>query len=73
MFMKTKRINNFYWVARDTDGTLCAFISKPYNSHGYWFSSQLNNGFYLIPRLYEDIFKDLTYDESPKLIVVHKS
>lgn len=64
------------WLARDKDGTLCAYPTRPflYRSNGTWEYDETTesagstlSGFVLIER---DLFPEVTFENSPKKAII---
>ena len=57
---------NYKWIARDEDGRLYIYDTKPYKDKDYgFFSTKFTNGF-LFNRCVSDVlFKNVTWENSP--------
>jgi len=68
--MIISEIKRHYWVARDITGTICAFLTRPSAANGVWFPDNFKEDYYLVPRLYEELFEGLTFANSPQYLTV---
>ena len=67
-----KNKTKHYWVARDKTSHVCAFLTHPVPTNGVWFPQSNKEDYYLIPRHSEYVFEDLTFENSPKLIIIEE-
>ena len=56
----------YKWIARDENGSLCIYNTKPYKNEEYGFFSTKFSGEYLFNRCVSDVlFKNVTWENSP--------
>ena len=62
-----ERTNKSYkWIARDKNGFLYIYDTKPYKDEGYgYFSAKFGNGFLLNECVSDVLFKNVTWENSP--------
>lgn len=67
-------MEKFYWVARDSNGLLCAFNAKPTKYNGVFIRSHLSSSskFIVIPSEYKSLFDYVTFENSPIIITISK-
>lgn len=58
---------NSIWIARDEDGTLCAYSQKPYRYafDGIWLTENGNDRNYAVLNIHDDWFPEVTWENSP--------
>lgn len=62
-----ERTNKSYkWIARDKNGCLYIYDTKPYKDEGYgYFSAKFGNGYLLNECVSDVLFKNVTWENSP--------
>lgn len=62
-----ERTNKSYkWIARDKNGYLYIYDTKPYKDEGYgYFSAKFGNGLFINECVSDALFKNVTWENSP--------
>ena len=57
---------SYKWIARDKNGCLYVYDTKPYKDEGYgFFSAKFSNGFLFNECVSDVLFKNVTWENSP--------
>ena len=57
---------NYKWIARDKNGCLYVYDTKPYKDEGYgFFSAKFGSGFLFNECVSDVLFKNVTWENSP--------
>ena len=57
---------SYTWIARDKNGCLYVYDTKPYKDEGYgYFSAKFGNGFLFNECVSDVLFKNVTWENSP--------
>ena len=63
-------MKNGVWIARDKDGTLAMFKNKPIlGIDNAWYCKDDNDDFSIVN---QDMFPEVTFENSPKQLIIKK-